>query len=209
METRGLSFDDASKVITVAAAFNAAHNNEGGASTTMEAIDQLTSRLNFSRLIINSDIRSSSLSSSSSSSVSSLLASPNKQSVHIARKDSTGSNSPAALTKKNNKPKGKGDNNNKAGRTIIQKGKKRALAEKGTATHTSSDSNNSSADIEVKEKMLHAKKLKDGSKRAKSPEAKPRAKRTPVQQLEETQPKKRARGSNPPDAAGSCSADVL
>lgn len=193
METCGLSFDDATKVITVAAAFKAA--NTGGATSKTEAIDQLTSRLNFSRLTIKNEVRSSSLSSSSST--SSLPSSPNKQSVHnISRKDSAGATSPTAFTKRNNKLKTKGD---KVGRPI-QKGKKRALP------RAEDSNNNSSADIEVKEKMLQVK-LKDG-KRAKSPESKQRTKRTPVQQLEESQATKRARG-NPPDAASSCSKEVL
>lgn len=188
METRGLSFDDATRVMTVAAAFNNARNN--GATT--EAIDQLTSRLNFSRLTINTEIRTSSPTSLSSS--------PNKHSVHISRKDSAGSISPAALTKKSLRSKGKSD---KSSRTV-PKGKKRALAEKTTTTQArTEDANKSSADIEVKEKMLKAK-LKDG-KRAKSPEAKPRAKRASVQQLEESQPKKRARTT--PDAT-SCSTNA-
>jgi hypothetical protein len=194
METCGLSFDDATKVITVAAAFKAA--NTGGATSKTEAIDQLTSRLNFSRLTIKNEVRSSSLSSSSST--SSLPSSPNKQSVHnISRKDSAGATSPTASTKRNNKLKAKGD---KVGRPI-QKGKKRALPPRAEDSN-----NNSSADIEVKEKMLQVK-LKDG-KRAKSPESKQRTKRTPVQQLEESQATKRARG-NPPDAASSCSKEVL
>jgi hypothetical protein len=192
METCGLSFDDATKVITVAAAFKAA--NRGGATSKTEAIDQLTSRLNFSRLTIKNEVRSSSLSSSSST--SSLPSSPNKQSIHISRKDSAGATSPTAFTKRNNKLKTKCD---KVGRPI-QKGKKRALPR-------AEDSNNdSSADIEVKEKMLQVK-LKDG-KRAKSPESKQRTKRTHAQQLEESQATKRARG-NPPDAASSCSKEVL
>ena len=89
------------------------------------------------------------------------------------------------MTKKNIQSKGKSD---KASRTA-PKGKKRALAEKAATTQArTEDANKSSADIEVKEKLLNAK-LKD-NKRAKSPEVKPRAKRASVQQLDESQPKK-------------------
>jgi hypothetical protein len=191
METRGLSFDDATRVMTVAAAFNVARNN--GATT--EAIDQLTSRLNSSRLTINTEIRSSSHASSAP-----ISSSPNKQSAHITRKDCAGAISPTALTKKNIQSKGKSD---KASRTA-PKGKKRALAEKAATTQArTEDANKSSADIEVKEKLLNAK-LKD-NKRAKSPEVKPRAKRASVQQLDESQPKKRVRASS--DAA-SCSTNA-
>ena len=188
METRGLSFDDATRVVTVATAFSTVHN---GATTG--AIDQLTSRLNFSRLTINTEIRSSSPTSSAS-----LSSSPNKHSVQ--RKDS-GSSAPTALAKNNLRTKGKSD---KASRTVL-KGKKRALADKATTTQArTEDANKSSTDIDVKEKMLNAK-LKDG-KRAKSPEAKPRVKRASVQQLEESQLKKRARAT--PDAS-SCSTNVV
>lgn len=196
METRGLSFDDSTKVITVATAFNTARD-VGGVSTT-EAIDQLTSRLNFSLRTIHSDISDIRTPSPTSCSSASLPSSPNKHSVHITRNDSACSVSPTASTKKN-RTKGKSD---KAGRTTIQKGKRRALADKGTTTQArTEDSNKSSADTEVKEKKMLQAKLKDG-KRAKSPEAKPRAKRTCVQRLEESQPKKRARAT--PDNA-SCS----
>eukprot|EP00984_Skeletonema_dohrnii_P013253 scaffold5462_cov103-Skeletonema_dohrnii-CCMP3373.AAC.13 len=184
MESRGLSFYDATRVITVAAAFNIARNN--GATT--EAIDELTSRLDFSRLTISTETRSTTPASLSSS--------PNKHSVQIY---SAGSISPT-MTKKNQRTKVKSDKANKA----VPKGKKRALAENNTTTQVrTDDANKSSADIEVKEKMLNAK-LKDGN-RAKSPETKPRTKRASVQQLEESQPKKRARGT--PDAA-SCSTTV-
>eukprot|EP00573_Skeletonema_grethae_P006443 CAMPEP_0201695518 /NCGR_PEP_ID=MMETSP0578-20130828/7426_1 /ASSEMBLY_ACC=CAM_ASM_000663 /TAXON_ID=267565 /ORGANISM="Skeletonema grethea, Strain CCMP 1804" /LENGTH=263 /DNA_ID=CAMNT_0048181365 /DNA_START=49 /DNA_END=840 /DNA_ORIENTATION=+ len=181
METRGLSFYDATRVMTVAAAFNIARKK--GAAT--ESIDQLTSRLNFSRLTISTGTRSpSSLS-------------PNKKSIIISRQDSVGSFSPVAITKKNQRTKGKTD---KASRTV-PKGKKRALAETTTTTQArTEDANKSCADREVKEKMLNAK-LKDGN-RAKSPEAKPRMKRASTQQLEESQPKKRVRAT--PEAA-SCS----
>lgn len=187
METRGLSFNDASSVMTVAAAFNIARTN--GATT--EAIDQLTSRLDFSKLAIGTETRSSSPAS--------LPSSPIKHSVHISRKDSAGSTSPTAITKKNQRTKGKSD---KASRTV-PKGKKRGLTEKATTSQArTEDANKSSADIEVK-KMLNAK-FKDGN-RAKSPEAKPRTKRASAQQLDEAQPKKRARAT--PDAA-SCSTTV-
>mmetsp|Transcript_28432 Transcript_28432/g.57212 ORF Transcript_28432/g.57212 Transcript_28432/m.57212 type:complete len:267 (-) Transcript_28432:158-958(-) len=185
METRGLSFYDATRVITVAAAFNIARNN--GATT--EAIDELTSRLDFSRLTISTETRSTSPASVSSS--------PNKHSVQISR---IGSISPTAMTKKNQRTTVKSDKANQA----LPRGKKRALTEKTSTTQVrTEDANNSSADIEVKEKMLNAK-LKDGN-RAKSPETKPRTKRASVQQLEESQPKKRARGT--PDVA-SCSTTV-
>jgi len=185
MEARGLSFYDATRVIAVAAAFNIARNN--GATT--EAIDELTSRLNFSRLTISTETRSTSPASLSSS--------PNKHSVQIY---SAGSISPTAMTKKNQRTTVKSDKANRA----VPKGKKRALTDKSSTTQVrKEDANKSSADIEVKEKMLNAK-LKDGN-RAKSPETKPRTKRASVQQLEESQPKKRARGT--PDVA-SCSTTV-
>ncbi len=186
METRGLSFYDATRVMTVAAAFNIARNN--GATT--ESIDQLTSRLNFSRLRISTGTRSS----------SPVSLSPNKNPIHISRNDSVGSISPVAITKKNQRTIGKAD---KASRTV-PKGKKRALAEKSTTTQArTEDANKSCADREVKEKMLNAK-LKDGN-RAKSPEAKPRMKRASTQQLDESQPKKRVRAT--PEAA-SCSTPI-
>jgi len=186
MESRGLSFYDATRVITVAAAFNIARNN--GATT--EAIDELTSRLDFSRLTINTETRSTSPAS--------LASSPNKHSVQISL-NSAGSISPT-MTKKNQRTTVKSDKANRA----IPRGKKRALTDKTSTTQVrTEDANKSSADIEVKEKMLNAK-LKDGN-RAKSPETKPRTKRASVQQLEESQPKKRARGT--PDAA-SCSTTV-
>jgi len=180
MEARGLSFYDATRVITVAAAFNIARN---GATT--EAIDELTSRLDFSRLTISTETRLTSPASVSSS--------PNKHSVQISRIGS-------AMTKKNQRTTVKSDKANQA----LPRGKKRALTEKTSTTQVrTEDANKSSADIEVKEKMLNAK-LKDGN-RAKSPETKPRTKRASVQQIEESQPKKRARGT--PDVA-SCSTTV-
>ena len=188
METRGLSFNDATSVMTVATAFNIASTN----GATSEAIDQLTSRLDFSKLAISTGAKSSTPAS--------LPSSPIKHSVHISRKDSAGSISPTVIMKKNQRTKGKCD---KASRTA-PKGKKRALTEKSTTSQArTEDANKSSADIEVKEKMLNAK-LKDGN-RAKSPEAKPRTKRASAQQLDEAQPKKRARAT--PDAA-SCSTTV-
>ena len=180
METRGLSFNDATSVMTVATAFNIASTN----GATSEAIDQLTSRLDFSKLAINTGAKSSSPAP--------LPSSPIKHSVHISRKDSAGSISPTVIMKKNQRTKGKCD---KAGRTA-PKGKKRALTEKSTTPQArTEDTNKSSADIEVKEKMLNAK-LKDGN-RAKSPDTKPRSKRVSTQQLDESQPKKRARSAAP------------
>lgn len=185
METRGLSFYDATRVMTVAAAFNIARNN----GTATESIDQLTSRVNFSRLTISTGTRSPS------------SVSPNKKALKISRQDSVGSFSPVAITKKNQRTQGKSD---KASRTA-PKGKKRALAETTTSTTQArtEDANKSCADRDVKEKMLNAK-LKDGN-RAKSPEAKPRTKRASTQQLDDSQPKKRVRTA--PEAA-SCSTTV-
>lgn len=175
--------------MTVAAAFNIVRNK--GSAT--ESIDQLTSRLNFSSLTISTGTRTPSSASLSASPAS-------NNSIILSRKDSVGSISPVAITKKNQRTKGKAD---KANRTV-PKGKKRALADTTTTTQArTEDANKSCADREVKEKILNAK-LKDGN-RAKSPEAKPRTKRASTQQLEDSQPKKRVRATS---EAASCSNTV-
>ena len=168
METRGLSFNDATRVMTVAAAFDKARSNNG---ETTEAIDQLTSRLDFSRLTIHTETKSSSIASH--------MPTSNLNSARISRNESTGANSPTAMAKKCSRTKVKVNR-------VGSKGKKRALVEKAT-TQIMAEDPNKTADIEVEEKMLNAKM------KTRSPEAKPRTKRASAQQLEESQPAKRGR----------------
>ena len=152
MESLGLSLDDATKVMTVSSAFRNAKSDKDGSS--IEAIDELTSRLNSADLSHNKGrSRSPSPSPSASSFPSSPTGNVKSDNINNESVDSLqiNPNPPSAVQKKGQRP------SERAAKSQQQqqgRGRKRALTEK---TPEKCD-NNASADVEAKEKkMLNAK----------------------------------------------------
>ncbi|KAL7530632.1 hypothetical protein ACHAXR_003606 [Thalassiosira sp. AJA248-18] len=204
MESLGISLEDATKVMTVSSAFRAAQATKG--RSAIEAMDELTSRLNLADI---GHKGGSSRSPSPSPSAASIPSTPSTLKLtELTRNESVDSlqtrPSSAAMAKKCQRPMMRAKSHQQG------RGRKRALAEK---TPEKLDSNVmieepktkavgvAAADLEVKEKMLNAKLSKaDGKKpkslaRAKSPEGGlvARGKRTAALHVEESQTNKRPR----------------
>jgi hypothetical protein len=160
MRTLGISLDDATKVMTVSAAFRKAQVH---GRSTIEAIDELTSRLNLANLLRGS-------ASSRSSSPTPSATAPVVPLTPVGAKSTEDSVQPrpsATSAKKSQRPP--------RGAKVQQgTGKKRALAEKtpekrdGNAM-VEEKPNGTTAHLDVKEKILNAKlSMAEGGKKPKS-----------------------------------------
>mmetsp|Transcript_39962 Transcript_39962/g.83930 ORF Transcript_39962/g.83930 Transcript_39962/m.83930 type:complete len:289 (+) Transcript_39962:94-960(+) len=193
METLGISLEDATKVMTVSSAFRKARTENGGCAAA--AIDELTSRLNMADLSYRGE------SSRSPSPTSTTASTPNT--LQLTRNESVDSfqTRPSAMAKKGQRPL-------RAKSQPQGRGRKRTLSEKTPENSnenvmvekTKTTKAETAADLQVKEKMLHAKLSKAEAKkpkpsaRAKSPEGLgARGKRTAAIHVEESQANKRPR----------------
>ena len=203
MESLGISLEDATKVMTVSTAFRNAQTlatatnttqGDGGSSSTstsaIGAIDELTSRLNLADLLRGGGGRSRSPSPDGSIyGTPTSTSGSNIQISELTRNESVDSlhsriskNGPRSTTKASNKPQ----------QQQQARGRKRALADKTTEKRDSnvmideqskqkqsaSSSSAAASDLDVKNKMLNAKRSKaegnnkkpSSASRAKSPE---------------------------------------
>jgi len=199
MEMLGISLEDATKVMTVSSAFRKARTTKG--DSAVEAMDELTSRLNLADLSRKGE---SSRSPSPSPSAANFPSTPsNLKMSELSRNESVDSfqTRPSSVAKKGQRPM-------RAAKSHQQgRGRKRALAEKMPESSKSNvmleEPKNKVAAValEVKEKMLNAKlskaegKKPKSSARAKSPEGMgARGKRAPaVLDVEDSQAIKRPR----------------
>ena len=161
METLGISLEDATKVMTVSAAFRKAQID---GRSTVEAIDELTSRLNLANFLRGGG-------SPRSSSPTPLAAVPLTPGGAKSTEDSL-QPCPSATSKKCQRPLRSSKSQQQQGR-----GRKRVLAEKTPEKRDDNvmidekpnDKSSSAADLEVKEKIMNAKLSKaDGGKKPKS-----------------------------------------
>jgi len=200
MEMLGISLEDATKVMTVSSAFRKARTTNG--DSAVEAMDELTSRLNLADLSRKGE---RSRSPSPSPSATDFPSTPsNFKLSELSRNESVDSfqTRPSSVAKKGQRPM-------RAAKSHQQgRGRKRALAEKMPENSKSNvmleEPKNKVAAVvalEVKEKMLNAKlskaegKKPKSSARAKSPEGLgARGKRAPaVLDVEDSQAIKRPR----------------
>jgi hypothetical protein len=164
MKTLGISLDDATKVMTVSAAFRKAQIQ---GRSTIEAIDELTSRLNLANLLRGS---SSLRSSSPTPSATTAPVVPLTPGGAKSTEDSVQPRPSATSAKKCQRPPrgGKGQQPQQG------TGKKRALAEKTLAKRDGDvmieeKPNGTAADLDVKEKIMNAKlSMAEGGKKPKS-----------------------------------------
>jgi hypothetical protein len=162
METLGISLEDATKVITVSAAFRKA---QADGRSTIEAIDELTSRLKLANFLRGGG-------SPRSSSPTPSAAVPLTPGGAKSTEDSLQPRPSAASAKKCQRPPRSSKSQQQQGR-----GRIRALAEKTPEKRDDNvmidekpnDKSSSAADLEVKEKIMNAKLSKaDGGKKPKS-----------------------------------------
>ena len=163
MRTLGISLDDATKVMTVSAAFRKAQVH---GRSTIEAIDELTSRVNLANLLrVSASSRSSSQTPSATAPAVPLTPVGAK-----STEDSVQPRPSATSAKKSQRPP-----RGAKGQQVQQgTGKKRALAEKtpekrdGNAM-VEEKPNGTTAHLDVKEKILNAKlSMAEGGKKPKS-----------------------------------------
>ncbi|KAL3768239.1 hypothetical protein ACHAW5_003002 [Stephanodiscus triporus] len=210
METLGISLEDATRVMTVSAAFRKAQIQ---GRSTIEAIDELTSRLNLANLLRGGGSpRSSSPTPSASAPVVPLTpggAKSTEDSLHIRPS--------ATSAKKCQRPPRITKTQQQQGR-----GRKRALAEKtpekrdgNVMIEEKPNGKAAASDLEVKEKIMNAKLSKaeggkkpksssTGAARAKSPEGGPGA-RGRRASVEESQSTKRPRTRSQTEENDTCS----
>jgi hypothetical protein len=213
METLGISLEDATRVMTVSAAFRKAQIQ---GRSTIEAIDELTSRLNLANLLRGGGSpRSSSPTPSASAPVVPLTPGGAK-----STEDALHPRPSATSAKKCQRPPRITKAQQQQGR-----GRKRALAEKTPEKRDGNvmieekpnDKVSAAADLEVKEKIMNAKGGKKpkssstGVARAKSPEGGPgaRGKRASTagasHHVEESQSTKRPRTRSQTEENDTCS----
>jgi hypothetical protein len=183
METLGISLEDATKVVTVSAAFRKAQIQ---GRSTIETIDELTSRLKLANFLRGGG---SPRSSSPTPSAAAPVVVPLTPGGAKSTEDSLQPRPSATSAKKSQRPLMSGKSQQQQGR-----GRKRALAEKTPEKRDDNvmtdekpnDKSSAAADLEVKEKIMNAKLSKaeggkkqksslTGTTRAKSPEGGPGA----------------------------------